>query len=73
MVPNWNDVRVAEEHFNDLVREVERERRGALAEALTRPVAPRRPGIRARLLARVGRALVAWGSRLQALDPAEAS
>ena len=69
MVPNWNDVRVAEEHFNDMAREVERERRGARAETLTRPVAPR-PGIRARMLARVGRALVAWGSRLQALDPA---
>lgn len=70
MVPNWNDVRVAEEHFNDLAREVERDRRGAQAEALARPAAAPRPGLRARLLARVGRALVAWGSRLQALDPA---
>jgi phage baseplate assembly protein W len=68
MVPNWNDVRVAEEHFNDMAREVERERYGAQVQALMRPAAPR-PGLRARLLARVGRALVAWGSRLQALDP----
>jgi hypothetical protein len=73
MVPNWNDMRVAEEHFNDMVREVERDRYGAWVEALMRPVAPPRPRLRARLLARVGRALVAWGSRLQALDPAEAS
>jgi hypothetical protein len=72
MVPNWNDMRVAEEHFNDMAREVEQDRRGAHAEALMRPPTPR-PGLSARMLARVGRALVAWGSRLQALDPAEAS
>jgi hypothetical protein len=73
MVPNWNDVRVAEEHFNDMVREVKRDRYGAQVEALMRPIAAARPGLRARLLARVGRTLVAWGSRLQSLDPAEAS
>ena len=73
MVPNWNDMRVAEEHFNDMVREVEQDRYAAKVEALMRRAVPPRPSLRARILARVGRALVAWGSRLQALDPAEAS
>jgi hypothetical protein len=73
MSPNWNDVRVAEQHFEDMVREVEQDRYAARAEAIVRGAAPQRPGLRARLLARFGRAMVAWGSRLQALDPAEAS
>jgi hypothetical protein len=73
MVPNWNDLRVAEEHFNDMVREVQQDRYAAKVEALSCPAARPRAGRHARLLARVGRAMVAWGSRLQALDPAEAS
>lgn len=72
MVPNWNDMRAAEERFKDMVREVERDRYAAQAEALA-CAAVSRPGLPACLLARLGRALVAWGSRLQALDPAEAS
>ena len=73
MGPNWNDIRVAEEHFADMRREVERERRLAHAAALASASRPPRRGLPARALARVGRLLVAWGSRLEALAPAEAT
>lgn len=73
IVPSWNDISVAEEHFADMVREVERDRYAARAEGLGAGAAPARRGPTARALARLGRAMVAWGTRLEALSPADPS
>lgn len=67
MQPNWNDIRGAEEHRQDLLREAARRRFAHEASALAPAATPPRR-LHTRALARLGRWLVLWGSRLEALD-----
>lgn len=68
MIPSWNDLRVAEQHRQDLLRAAEEERLATCARAACAP----RPRRAARALAGLGRLMVAWGSRLAQLEAAPA-
>lgn len=57
----WSDIWAQQEHVNDLLREVERDQ---FARQLL-PKRARRERLYDRVLAALGRALVAWGCRLQ--------
>jgi hypothetical protein len=59
---NQYDLMLAEQHRRDLMREVQEERRAALARAALRP---KRVVWHRAALARLGRVMVAWGTRLQ--------
>lgn len=72
MLPNLNDIQVAEEHRKDLLREAARRRQNAeIAAALRGQRRQRRP-FYLRALAGLGRRLVAWGAWLQGLEVVEA-
>lgn len=67
MLPNWNDMRVAEQRRHELLAEAARDRLAGEAGHSEAP--PTRPALHARTLARLGRLMVCWGARLQRLDP----
>lgn len=65
MLPNWNDMRVAEQHRQEMLASSARERMVRSAAA----GGPRAARLGRHLGAQLGRVLVAWGTRLQAMEP----
>ncbi len=68
MVPNLNELRLAEERRRELLREAALLRQDAEIAAIIQAARLRRRPFYGGALARLGRLLAAWGAQLQAID-----